>query len=75
MPTPSTHLPFSHRVTVIQESTKAAAIQVIQNSNQELLIEFKSCWKLDIKGRKKLQNSDTYVHILLVARGYVFVMP
>lgn len=42
----TTDLFFSNRLTVVQESPKAAAVQVIQDCNQQLFIEFKGCRKL-----------------------------
>lgn len=41
-----TNLFFSEKLAVIQESAKPAAVQMIQDCNQELLIEFKGCRKL-----------------------------
>jgi len=41
-----TDLFFSNRLTVVQESPKPAAVQVIQDCNQQLFIEFKGCGKL-----------------------------
>lgn len=47
------HLSFSSRFTVVQESTKAAAVQMIQNRNEKLFIEFKGCRELDTRNEQR----------------------
>lgn len=41
-----TDLFFSNRLTIVQESPKPAAVQVIQDCDQQLFVEFKGCRKL-----------------------------
>jgi len=42
----TSYIAFSNALTVVEERAKAAAVQVIQDYDQETLIKLKRCWEL-----------------------------
>lgn len=42
------YIAFTCTLTVVEESAKAAAVQVIQDYHQETFIKLKRCWELQM---------------------------
>ncbi len=47
------YIAFTDTLTVVEESAKAAAVQVIQDHHQEVFIKLKRCWELQMWERDK----------------------
>lgn len=59
---------FANTLAVVQEGAKAAAVQVIQDCYEKMLVELKGCWEL--QKEQKSQMIKAYIakisHIIMI---------